>query len=126
LSLVLDASALLAFLHNETGGETVGNSLEGALISTVNWSEVIQKAIGHGVDTRGMRDDFLGLGVTFIAFTTVQSELAAGLWRDTRALGLSLADRACLSLGLVHECPVMTADRAWKQLDLGLDVRLIR
>lgn len=124
--MVLDTSALLAFLHQEPGGEIVGNSLEGALVSTVNWSEVIQKAIAHGVDVRGMRDDFLGLGATFVAFTTVQSELAAGLWRDTRALGLSLADRACLSLGLIHECPVMTADQAWTQLDLGLDVRLIR
>lgn len=126
MSLVLDASAVLAFLHGESGAQTVADSLGGALLSTVNWSEVVQKAIRHDVDVRGMREDFVGLGVRFVAFTTAQSELAAGLWRDTHAYGLSLADRACLSLGLVHQCPVMTADRAWQQLELGLEVRLIR
>lgn len=126
MSLVLDASALLAFLHSENGSDAVADSLNGALVSTVNWAEVVQKAIRHGVDVRGMREDFVGLGVTFFAFSVAQAELAAGLWRDTHALGLSLADRGCLALGMVHECPVMSADRAWKQLDIGLEIRLIR
>ena len=126
MSLVLDASALLAFLHEESGSEAVADSLDGALVSTVNWSEVVQKAIRHGVDVRGMRNDFASLGITFVALSVAQAELVAGLWRDTHTLGLSLADRACLSLGLVNECPVMTADRAWKKLDMGLEVRLIR
>jgi len=126
MSLVLDASALLAFLHGENGSEAVAGSLDGALVSTVNWSEVVQKAVAHGVDVRGMRDDFVGLGLSFSAFSVAQAELVAGLWRETHALGLSLADRACLSLGMVHDCPVLTADRAWKQLQIGLDIRLIR
>lgn len=126
MTRALDASALLAFLHGESGSGAVVDALDGALISTVNWSEVIQKAIAHGVEVRGMREDFVGLGVTLVSFTPAQSELAAGLWRDTHELGLSLADRACLSLALVHECPVMTADRVWDQLDLGLEVQLIR
>lgn len=126
MSRVLDASALLAFLHGESGGGIVADALDGAMVSTVNWSEVIQKAIAHGVDVRGMREDFVGLGVTLVGFRPAQAELAAGLWRDTHRLGLSLADRACLSLALVHDCPVMTADRVWSQLNLGLDVQLIR
>lgn len=126
MSLVLDASALLAFLHREPGADVVGESLNNALVSALNWSEVVQKAIAHGVDVRGMREDFSGLGATIVDFTSAQAELTAALWQDTHAHGLSLADRACLSLGVIRECPVMTADRAWLRLDLDLDVRLIR
>ncbi len=126
MSLVLDASALLAFLHGEPGAEVVGKSLNGGLVSALNWSEIVQKSIAHGVDVRGMREDFSGLGLSIVDFTPAQAELAAALWRHTHALGLSLADRACLSLGMIRECPVVTADRAWSGLALDLEVRLIR
>lgn len=42
MSRVLDAAALLAFLHDEPGADGVGEALDGAMVSTVNWSEVIQ------------------------------------------------------------------------------------
>ena len=126
MSFVIDASALLAFLHNEHGGDSVSKYLHGGLVSTVNWSEIIQKSISHNVNIRGMREDFIGLGVEFVHFTTAQSELAAGLWNQTQEFGLSLADRACLALGLVHQCPVVTADRVWKKMPLDLEIKLIR
>ena len=44
----------------------------------------------------------------------------------TRALGLSLGDRACLALGLRGGLPVLTADHAWQQLTLGVVVQVIR
>ncbi len=52
--------------------------------------------------------------------------LVASLWKTTREAGLSLGDRACLALGLKTELPVLTTDRAWADLKVGVSVGLIR
>lgn len=123
---VLDASALLALLHDEPGADQVQEALEGALVSAVNWAEVVQKSLGRQVDVEGMLQDFSDAGVVFEPFTPVQAELAAHLWVQTRRLGLSLADRACLALAVEHQFPVLTTDRAWSGLDLGVEIQLVR
>lgn len=121
---VLDASALLAYLHNEPGGDSV--TLAAAIISSVNWSEVVQKAIAGGVKTQGMRQDLESLGLVIADFSADEAELAAELWERTRGAGLSLGDRACLALGISKKLRVLTADRSWQDLDLGVEVRLLR
>ena len=126
MSVVLDASALLAFLHEEPGGERVSSVLEGAHVSAVNWSEVLQKALQLDVEIDGMQQEFVDVGVTFEPFTPEQAETAARLFTRTRGHGLSLADRACLALALEMGLPVMTADRAWARLGLDLEVDVIR
>jgi PIN domain nuclease of toxin-antitoxin system len=47
-------------------------------------------------------------------------------WEKTRGLGLSLADRACLALAIERGAAVLTADRTWAELDLGIEIRLVR
>jgi PIN domain nuclease of toxin-antitoxin system len=126
VTVVLDASAILAFLNEEPGCSKVATAPHGSLVSTVNWAQVVQKALAHGVDIAGMQADFTDIGVTFVPFTTPQAELAAGIWLQNRSAGLSLADRACLALALDRQAPVLTADRAWRGLSLGIDVRLLR
>lgn len=126
IAAVLDASVLLAFLHEESGGERVSGMLEGALVSTVNWSEVLQKSLQRNVDIDGMHQDFTYIGVRFEPFTHAQAEIAARLLDETRHRGLSLADRACLALALDKGLPVVTADRAWGGLGLAIEVELIR
>ena len=80
---VLDASALLAYLHDELGGAQVESILHGALISTVNWSEVAQKSIARLVNVEGMREELEDLGVVFEPFTMEQASKAASLWAET-------------------------------------------
>lgn len=126
MSRVLDASAVLAFLHVEPGAERVRDLLDGAVVSTVNWAEVIQKALHRDVDVTGMHVDFTDLGVEFAPFTPAQAERAAALWQTTRERGLSLADRACLALAIDRQTAVVTADRTWGDLALGIDVELLR
>ncbi len=126
MRVVMDASALLAFLHGEPGDAAVISRLEGALVSAVNWSEVLQKSLRLGVDVEGMEEEFQDMGITFEAFTPAQAQTAARLWEAVPKAGLSLADRACLALALESGLPVMTADRAWRHLSLGLDIQLIR
>lgn len=126
MSVVLDASALLAFLHDEPGGEKVSAVLEGARVSAVNWCEVLQKALQRDVDVAGMQQEFTDVGVRFEPFTPQQAERAAWLWSHTRNHGLSLADRACLALAMDQGLPVFTADRAWSRLNLDIEIRVLR
>jgi len=123
---VLDASALLAYLQTEPGHEAVEEVLDKALISSVNWSEVVQKALSRGVDVTGLRADMAALGVTVVPFDADDAEAAAGLWPETVSLGLSLGDRACLGLGMRRQAPVYTADRLWSRAALPVTVRAIR
>ncbi|WCM26054.1 type II toxin-antitoxin system VapC family toxin [Sphingomonas sp. QA11] len=123
---VLDASALLAVLLDEPGGDRVLPALQEAVMSAVNLSESVSRAIDRGfaaLDALALVDRFR---LTVSAFDRRQAELAAGLRLATRPRGLSLGDRACLALALDLDCPVLTADRAWAELDLGVDIRLIR
>jgi PIN domain nuclease of toxin-antitoxin system len=123
---VLDASALVAVLWEEPGAEAVEPLLRGAAISTVNWAEVLQRYHAAGVSTAGKRESIEALGVRIEPFTSEDAELAAALWRSTRAAGLSLGDRACLALARRIGTPAHTADRAWASLDVQVDVVVIR
>ena len=126
MKAVLDASALLAFLQSEPGSEDVEAVLPDACISAVNWSEVVQKALAANVDVSGMSGDIQALGLKIEAFTEDQAEYAAQLWSDTKKHGLSLADRACLSLGYSLGLPILTMDRAWEKPTLALDIKVLR
>jgi PIN domain nuclease of toxin-antitoxin system len=122
---VLDASAVLAMLGREPGGEAVASVLLVASVSTVNWSEVLQKGRAHGVDMDGLQEDFEGLGVTFVPFGISEAGVAADLWHRG-ARRLSFADRACLATAVVREVPALTADREWTRLDLDVDIEVVR
>lgn len=126
MTVILDASALLCFLQNEPGNNQVEAVLPEAVICSVNWSEVVQKTIAAGVDIKGMREDLEALGLRILPFSTEEAELAAQLWQQTRQAGLSLGDRACLSVGLRMNASVLTADQIWATLNLPVVVRCIR
>lgn len=126
MSVVLDASALLAYLQDEPGGERVRDVLADSVMSSVNWAEVIGKARDERVDTQGLREDLASLGLALEPFSAEQGEIAGQLKERTKRLGLSLGDRACLALGSDRGETVYTADRAWLHLELGVDIEAIR
>ena len=125
--VVLDASALLAYLQRERGYLLVEPVLEAAAMSAVNLSEVLQKSAAAGVSTAGLEADLQAVGLRFYAFDTEDSACAAALWTSTRKLGLSFGDRACLALANRLRLPAYTADRAWAAVQVpGVAVRTIR
>lgn len=126
MTVVLDASALLAYLQDEPGGEAIEEILAEAVISSVNWAEVVQKSVAVGVVVDGMGEDLEALGLEIVPFTPEDGEMAGRLWLQTKQAGLSLGDRACLSLGLRLDVRVLTCDRIWTTLGLALDVRVVR
>jgi PIN domain nuclease of toxin-antitoxin system len=123
---ILDASALFAFLHGEVGGDRIGPLLSRSVISSVNWAEVLQRAISLNLGIQGRRGQLEALGLSILPFTAADAESTALLWPSTRRAGLSLGDRACLSLAQKLGLPALTADRVWAALDLEIEVRLIR
>jgi ribonuclease VapC len=123
---VLDASAVLAMLHGEPGAESVGAAVDQGTISTVNWSEVFRRSLEGRVSVVGLRAEVEALGLEIVPFTVDDAEQAAELLPSTRHLGLSLGDRACLALARRLDLPVLTADRSWLGLGLGVDVEPIR
>jgi ribonuclease VapC len=129
VTVVLDASALLAFLRDEPGADVVAEVLDvwivsggppAAIVSTVNWVEVAERV----ADPRVLDD--LASTVGLVPLDRLVAEAAGGLRAVTRPLGLSLADRVCLALGKARGVPVLTADTAWGDADVGVEVRLIR
>ena len=126
MSVVLDASALLAYLQDEPGGERVKAMLGQAVLSTVNWAEVVGKARDKEIDVEGLQEDLQSLGLGFEPFSAAQAEVAGRLKEATRRRGLSLGDRACLALGHDRGEAVYTADAAWRRLELGIEIVAIR
>jgi PIN domain nuclease of toxin-antitoxin system len=126
IECVWDASALLALLQREPGQATATAWLPGAALSSVNWSEVVQKTLARQGDIELLRQGIAGLGIRIVPFAQAEAERAARLWPQTQPLGLSLGDRACLALALEQGVPVLTPDRAWTQLALDCQIELIR
>ena len=127
--VVLDASALLAILNDEPGAEKLTSQsdlLSNTAISTVNLAEVHGKLVGHGIDQEEAWEAALSPIREVVVFTSEQAKIAGGLISQTRSLGLSLGDRACLALGVALKAPVYTADRNWKNLKLGIRIHVIR
>ena len=126
MSAVLDASALLAYLQHEPGSDLVKAVIGDAVVSTVNWTEVVQKMSGLDDETETVRRSLQSLGLTFVPFSIAQAEIAGRLRKNTGNLGLSLGDRACLALGIDAGETVYTADRVWLQLKIGARIEAIR
>jgi ribonuclease VapC len=125
--IVLDASVLLAVLNREPGADKLTPQLLNvATSSTVNLAEVQSKLVNRGLSPQEAWEATLSPIREPTAFTAEHAMTAGNLIVETRALGLSLGDRACLALGLALSAPVYTADKSWKRLKLGLRIHVIR
>jgi PIN domain nuclease of toxin-antitoxin system len=126
-SIVLDASALLAVLNREPGADKLTPELlNNAVCSTVNLAEVQGKLVGRGLAADEAWEAATSPIREAVAFTAGHAKIAGSLITQTRALGLSFGDRACLALGLAMRAPVYTADKSWKGLRLGIRIHIIR
>lgn len=126
MSLIVDASVVLAVILAEPGGDAVADSLNGATISVVNASEVYRRLHDGGLEIGEAVAVVERLKLVLVAFDETQAVEAARLRPATRKIGASFADRACLALALKTGFPVLTADKLWDLLELPIDIRQIR
>lgn len=126
---VLDASAVLALLQDEPGAGLVEDAVEdGAIISAVNLSEVLAKMADVGATPDRSLELILGLFTEVVPYELQAAFDGAVIRSAEPRSGLSLGDRACLSLARERNQPVLTADRAWEGTasTFGVELRTLR
>lgn len=126
MSVVLDASAVLAWLLDEPGAEVVDPLLDGAQLSAVNLTEVLTKLLDRGQEVSSLPSELAALGVRIVPFDASTAMGAARLRPLTRTAGLSLGDRSCLALAVVRSAVALTADVSWGAVEHGVEVQFLR
>jgi ribonuclease VapC len=134
MTAVLDASALLAYLFDESGAAIVETWIvSGAYISQVNWIEVLSKLAEHGRDIDAVittleEGGILGDALIVQPLDDAQMRMIARLRPVTRSAGLSLGDRACLALAHTLGSPAITCDHSWTAVAelVQVEVQLLR
>lgn len=126
--VVLDASALLALLLQEPGGEIVADHMDDAAISAINLAEVVTFYARRGNGRAIIEEAIAESGVQAISIDEDLAYEAGLLFPLTASAGLSLGDCFCLALAKHWRCEALTADRAWEGIaaNAGVPVRLIR
>jgi ribonuclease VapC len=124
--VVLDASALLAFLRREKGAERVAAVLPGCYMSSVNVAETISKMIEYGDTLEEASYQIDRLRISVVPFDEAQAKIVASLWKQTRQGGLGIGDRACLALALAKSLPAYTTESEWQKCHTGVKIIKIR
>lgn len=131
-AVVLDASALLAYMLDEPGASDVEEALaRTAVIGAADLAEALSKVAERGSEPQAVVDELeqrgvLGRLLAVEPMTAADAVAVAELRPSTSAYGLGLGDRACLALARRLERPVLTADRSWEELQVGVEVRAFR
>jgi PIN domain nuclease of toxin-antitoxin system len=124
--VVLDASVIIAAVLEEPGGERAVGHASPPLVSAVNYAEALTRLTDIGRHRESVHRALDLIPMEIVGFEREQAESAAELRSATRPYGLSLGDRACLALAISRKAKALTADRAWRQAELPIEVELIR
>ena len=125
-SAVLDSSAVLAVLNNEPGADAVLALLDDAVLSTVNYAEVVTKLIERGSSSNQAQAALQAIALTTVDFDLGLARRTGELRSETKGRGLSLGDRACLSLAEREGVPAVTGDRNWVGAVAKIKVQVFR
>ena len=126
-NVILDASALLALIHQEKGSDIVKPLIKVAVMSTINVSEVLTALQRADIFPKDALVSISDIIQNIIPFDIEQAQLTAELSPFTKSKGLSLGDRACIALGQKLQLPIYTADKIWGELKLeNVEIILIR
>ncbi len=110
---------MLALLLDEPGSARVRDYLPGALLSSVNLAEIVSKFAERGMPAAEAAGVISAIGVDVVDYDPKQAVLTGALRVETRGIGLSLGDRACLALARLRGVPAVTADQAWSKVSGG-------
>lgn len=124
--VVLDASALLCLLNDEPGADRVIDVLTRCVIGTTNLAEVVSKLRDRGLSLDEVREALGGLHLDVRPLSSAQAMIIGDLRPATKALGLSLGDRACLALAIDLQAEMFTTDGPLATADVGVTITDVR
>lgn len=125
MSVVLDASALIAMLKGEKGSAKVAGAIAGARVSSVNYAEVVGHFIYAGMPAHEVDAMLQPLPIDVVAADAALATLAGRLRAVTAEAGLSLGDRFCLALAHRDGLPAWTSDQSWKTIAAAAGVKVV-
>ena len=127
-SVILDASALLAMLRDEPGGDSVADVLIDSQMCVVNFAEVTSHFVHNEMPPQEVDAMLHPLPVTLVEADVELAKVAGHLRAKTSKAGLSLGDRFCLALAMREGLPAWTADKQWASVaeKIGINVVVIR
>ena len=124
--VVLDASALLCLLNDEPGADRVLDVLTRSVIGTTNLAEVVSKLRERGLSLDEVREALGGLHLDVRLLSPAQALIIGDLRPETKPLGLSLGDRACLALAIDLQAEMVTTDGSLASAEVGLTITNVR
>lgn len=125
--VVFDASAIIALFAKEKGYKLIKNHLKDAIISSVNIAEVYKYCIEVQKLTKDEARSLIKLAdIKIVDFSEEQALIKAELVHKTKQHGLSLGDRACIALAMVGKHSIVTCDKIWQKIDIGLEFIMAR
>jgi len=125
MSVVLDASALIAMLKGERGAAKVAAGIAGARVSSVNYAEVVSHFVHAGMPERQVDAMLDPLPVAIVPADKALAQIAGRLRATTADAGLSLGDRFCLALAKREGLPAWTSDQNWKKIADAAEVKVV-
>lgn len=124
--VVLDSSAVLAWVFQEKGADVVDELLPEAAMAAANLAEVTAVCLRRGYlhPPEQLHQDLTALGLS-VEDTTAEQAVRAGKLiheshRDRQLYGgrtLALGDALCAALGERLNRPLVTGDTLWKDLE---------
>ena len=117
-SYIFDSSAALAILLAEPGSARAVECASSGCIGAANLAEVVTRLIDIGMPAEAAQTAVDDLELAVEPVVAEDAGRAGGMRPATRSRGLAQAMRL--------EATAVTADRAWADLDLGIDIELIR
>ena len=127
IDYVLDSTAVVALLYSEPGHQHVKDLLSRSAISSVNLAEIINKIAERGASLEALRESLARLELRVEDWSEDLAYRSAEFTRFNKSHGLSLGDRACLTLAKQLHATAVTSDRTWRRLpSLGVRIMAFR
>ncbi|HJD59317.1 MAG TPA: type II toxin-antitoxin system VapC family toxin [Rickettsia endosymbiont of Omalisus fontisbellaquei] len=125
--IIFDASALIALFAKEDGYQLIKKHMRDGVISSVNIAEVYK----YCIEKQGLTEETAKIliklsDIKIIDFCPEQALISANIINKTKIYGLSLGDRACIALAIFKNYPILTCDKVWQKLDLGIKFIMAR
>ncbi len=126
IEYVLDSAAVMALLSLEPGYQRVAELLNKSVISSVNVAEIFNKLV-QKASAEEVREFLRPLKLQVEDWTEAMAYRSAEFTRFNKSHGLSLGDRACLTLAKQLHATAVTSDRAWRRRpSLGVRIMIFR